>query len=182
MMPTTLEPPYTNHHITSFVSVQPESCSIKPSNRAVGVSSPPTFTQLVLSEFIVSYTNVERRALYTRRTQGLIHTQSLKQLFILLPAMLFTIVLLALAAVSPVLSAPVPPTELTQRHEPVVAARHDSFSPGAPHHKAAKRDGGGSGHGGGDGGNSGPGGGGGGGGNSGPGGDDGDDGDDGAWL
>ena len=89
--------------------------------------------------------------------------------------MLFKIVLLALAAISPVLSVPAPSTELTQRHEPVVAARHDSFSPGAPHYKAAKRDHG-DGGGGGSSGSSGSGG------NSGDGGDDGDDGDDGAWL
>ena len=108
--------------------------------------------------------------------------------------MLFKIVLLALAAVSPVFSAPVPSTELTQRHELVVEARHDSFSPGAPHHKAAKRD---SGDGGGPGGHSGDGGDGGdggdreGGGDGGDGGDSrdregggdgGDRGDDDAWL
>ena len=53
--------------------------------------------------------------------------------------MLFTTVLLALAAATPVFSAPVPSIELTRRHESVVEAHHDTFSPGAPHHKAAKR-------------------------------------------
>ena len=53
--------------------------------------------------------------------------------------MLFTTVLLALAAASPVFSVPVPSIELTRRHDSVVEARHDSFSPGAPLHKSAKR-------------------------------------------
>ena len=57
--------------------------------------------------------------------------------------MLLKIVLLALAAVSPVLSAPVLPRELAQRHEPALAARYDAFSPGAPHHKVARQDDGG---------------------------------------
>ena len=53
--------------------------------------------------------------------------------------MLFTTVLLALAAAIPVFSAPVPYTELTRRHGSVVEARHDTLSTGAPQHKAAKR-------------------------------------------
>ena len=53
--------------------------------------------------------------------------------------MLFTTVLLALAAAAPIFSAPMPSIALTRRHESVVEARRDTFSLGAPHHKAAKR-------------------------------------------
>ena len=73
-----------------------------------------------LREFFVSYTCVEPQK--TNRPSSLCTLSLL--------AMLFTTVLLALAAAIPVFSAPVPYTELTRR---------DTLSTGAPHYKAAKR-------------------------------------------
>lgn len=55
--------------------------------------------------------------------------------------MLFTTVLLALAAVGPVFSAPVPSTGLTRRQESVdvaVERLHDTLSTGAPHQRSKR--------------------------------------------